>query len=265
MSQPPAQEHISFFEITQATAAAFPDLYFTRSTLIFIQQGSKRVVCPHKGEMVGEAGDLIIFPPGVLNVIENKPVMNGNYKATGVCFSDDLIHRVYNQDAPLKPSKGVELIRADDHAPREVLKILLETHEKADLPAVIQDHRLLEPLIWLKAKGYTLPASDLQSPMAQVRELIETDIAFAWKISHIARHFAMSESSLRRWLSKDGYGFAKILLNTRLEHGLAMLQTSREPISQIALSCGFNTPSHFSDAFKKRFNISPKKIRSQDI
>jgi transcriptional regulator GlxA family with amidase domain len=67
---------------------------------------------------------------------------------------------------------------------------------------------------------------------------------------------------LRRLLVKSGQGFAKTLLNTRLEHGLSMLQTTNVPVSQIALDCGFKTPSHFSDAFRKRFEIRPKEIRT---
>ena len=74
-------------------------------------------------------------------------------------------------------------------------------------------------------------------------------------------HFAMSEATMRRWLSKSGQGFAKTLLNTRLEHGLSLLQTTDDRISEIALDCGFKTPSHFSDAFRKRFGIKPKDIR----
>ena len=79
--------------------------------------------------------------------------------------------------------------------------------------------------------------------------------------NEVAEHFAMSEATMRRWLSKTGQGFAKILLHTRLERGLSLLQTTDDQISEIALDCGFKTPSHFSDAFRKRFGIKPKDIR----
>lgn len=72
----------------------------------------------------------------------------------------------------------------------------------------------------------------------------------------------MSEATLRRSLAGSGQGFARILHNARLERGLALLQTTDLPISRIALDCGFGTPSHFSDSFRKRFGIPPKSIRS---
>jgi transcriptional regulator GlxA family with amidase domain len=98
-------------------------------------------------------------------------------------------------------------------------------------------------------------------PINQVRSLIETDLSYPWMAAEVAAHFAMSEATMRRWLSKTGQGFARILLYTRLEWGLSLLQTTDAQVSQIALDCGFKTPSHFSDAFRKRFGIKPKDIR----
>lgn len=100
------------------------------------------------------------------------------------------------------------------------------------------------------------------APISQVRSLIETDLSHSWKAEEVTKHFAMSEATMRRWLSKSGQGFAQILLNTRLEHGLSLLQTTGAQVSEIAFECGFKTPSHFSDAFRKRFRIKPKDIRS---
>jgi AraC-like DNA-binding protein len=50
---------------------------------------------------------------------------------------------------------------------------------------------------------------------------------------------------------------SKILLNTRLEYGLALLQTTTSNVSEIAYGCGFSTPSHFADLFKKRSGLQP--------
>lgn len=88
-----------------------------------------------------------------------------------------------------------------------------------------------------------------------------TDLSHPWRSPEIAAYFSISESTMRRWLSKSGQGFAKIFHNTRLEHGLTLLQTTNIPISAITLNYSFNTPSHFSDSFKKRFGIKPSEIR----
>lgn len=258
------EEPVCVLPITQATAATFSDLFIRLTFLCFIQTGTKRVVCPINGEMIAEESDLIIFPAGSMVTLENRPLLNRDYRADGVYFTHELIDAVFADQGHMVPPSGIRIVRADPYRPIEILKLIQDTLGNEALPLPIRRHRLLEPLIWLRDHGVRLPVQDANEPLARLRHLIETDPGHAWRSSDVARHFAMSEPTFRRWLAKSGYGFAKILHNTRLEKGLALLQTTRMPVSQIALDCGFKTPSHFSDSFKKRFGITPKAIRSKE-
>nr|WP_113866450.1 AraC family transcriptional regulator [Brenneria salicis]NMN91463.1 AraC family transcriptional regulator [Brenneria salicis ATCC 15712 = DSM 30166]RBP62687.1 AraC family transcriptional regulator [Brenneria salicis ATCC 15712 = DSM 30166] len=255
---------VSILPITQATTATFTELYFRLTFLFFVQAGSKRVLCPHNGELIGEAGDLMIFPPGSVVTMENRPILKDSYRADGVCFTHELVDAVFSDQRPRNGTPGIQVLRAIPHRPFQILHLIRDTLDNEGLPPPIRQHRLLEPLIWLRHNGVSLPARDEELPLSKVRRLIEADLSHPWRISEVAGHFAMSEASLRRWLAKSGHGFARILLNTRLERGLTLLQTTDVPVSQIALECGFKTPSHFSDSFRKRFGIKPKLIRSAE-
>ena len=252
---------VSIFPITQATTATFTELYFRLTFFFFIQRGSKYVLSPKQGEMLGEEGDLMIFPPGSMVTMENRPVMEGDYRALGVCYTHDLINSVFSDVPKFDATQGVQIVRASQHNPAGILSLIQDALDNDALPATIRNHRLLEPLLWLREQGFQLPTQVEDDPISQVRSLIETDLSHAWMADEVAAHFAMSEATMRRWLSKTGQGFAKILLHTRLERGLSLLQTTDAQVSQIALDCGFKTPSHFSDAFRKRFGIKPKDIR----
>lgn len=256
------QGEVSVLPITQATAATFSDLYIGLTLLVFVQAGTKRVVCPVRGEMIGEEGDLIVFPPGSMVTLENRPVLNACYRADGVCFSNDMIDAVLADQRPGQGPLGIQILRAASHRPLDVLGLIKATLDDGTLAPPIRRHRLLEPLVWLRHHGIRLQTREEEQPLSQVRSLIETDLGHAWRVSDVARHFAMSEATLRRWLASSGNGFSRILHNTRLEKGLTLLQTTDRSISQIALDCGFKTPSHFSDAFRKRFGIVPRAIRS---
>ncbi|MFY0681199.1 MAG: helix-turn-helix transcriptional regulator [Thalassovita sp.] len=249
------------FPITQATTATFTELYFRLTFFFFIQRGSKYVLSPKQGEMLGEEGDLMIFPPGSMVTMENRPVMEGDYRALGVCYTHDLINSVFSDLPKSDRSKGVQIVRTSEHNPADILSLIQDTLDNDTLPDTIRDHRLIEPLLWLREQGFQLPTQVEDDPISQVRSLIESDLSHPWMADEVAEHFAMSEATMRRWLSKTGQGFAKILLHTRLEHGLSLLQTTEAQVSEIALDCGFKTPSHFSDAFRKRFGIKPKDIR----
>jgi AraC-like DNA-binding protein len=255
---------VSIAPITQATAATFTDLFIGLTFLCFIHSGTKRVICPVHGELIGEEGDLLIFPPGSIVTMENRPVPNAGYRADGVYFARDLADAVFAEHSARNASPGIQILRAASHRPFEILGLIKETLGRSDLPPLLKQHRLLEPLIWLRHNGVQLPAHDEDQSWGKVRRLIETDVGKPWRVTDVAAHFAMSEATFRRWLAKSGLGFAQILLNTRLEKGLALLQTTSAPISQIALECGFKTPSHFSESFRKRFGIKPKSIRSAE-
>lgn len=253
---------VSIFPISQATTATFVDLYFRLTFLFFIERGSKHVETSAQGEILGEEGDLMIFPPGSMVTMVNRPVLGEDYRALGVCFTHDLIDAVYG-DLPTPPeANGVQVVPAATHHPGDILALIQATVNDTNLPETIRQHRLLEPLIWLREQGFHLPTQVKDQPVSRVRSLIETDLGHPWTADEAAAHFAMSEATMRRWLSKTGHGFAKILLHTRLERGLSLLQTTDAQVSRIALDCGFKTPSHFSDAFRKRFGIKPKDIRS---
>ena len=247
--------------ISQATTAIFTDLYFQHTFLFFIQVGSKRVICPLNGELVANVDDVIIFPPGAMVTLENRTVLNKNYRAIGVCFPKDMIKGVFSEPTSHTKPIGIQVVtECGDQSP-QILQTIQATLEDTELPEPIKQHRLLEPLIWLKHNGIHLSIDEEEKPLSKVRRLIETDLSHSWRRKEVAEHFAISESTMRRWLAKSGQSFSKILQQTRLQHGLCLLQSTDIPISDIALECGFKTPSHFSDSFKKRFSIQPSEIR----
>lgn len=259
-----AFENVAIYQITQATTATFTDLYLRLTFLFFIESGSKRVVTPTQ-DVVGEEGDLLVFPAGSMVTMENRPVFDREYRALGVAFPEPIVSQVFTSKATMPGPAHVEILRAAPHTPLQILPLLRATLEDPTLPEVVRQHRLLEPLIWLRSKGINLALSSEEAPLARVRRLIETDLSHPWRADEVAEAMAMSEATMRRWLRRSDQGFAKILLNTRLEHGLSLLQTTDEPISTVALDCGFKTPSHFSEAFRRRFGIAPKQIRTVTV
>lgn len=255
------RDQVAIYPITQATTATFTDLYLRLAFLFFVQTGSKRVVTRTQ-DLVAHEGDLLIFPPGSMVTMENRPVLDASYAAVGISFSDALVKDVFSRGPSTANGSAVQILRAMPHRPMDLLPIIKDTLERRSLPESILRQRLKEPLIWLKETGVHLATLEEEAPLSRVRRVIETDLSRSWRAREVAHHLAMSEATMRRWLAGSGQGFARILQNTRLEHGLSRLQTSDVAISEIALECGFKTPSHFSDAFRKRFGIAPKQIRT---
>ncbi|MGD1852061.1 MAG: helix-turn-helix transcriptional regulator [Cyanophyceae cyanobacterium] len=204
---------------------------------------------------------MMVFPPGAIVTLENRPVLDNDYRATGVCFSHPMVEEIFPPRKQGAKPFGIQILKIGSDQVLKILDSVQNTLKDENLPESIRQHRLLESLVWLKHHGIQLSPHEDENPLSKVRRLIETNLSHPWRSSEVAEYFSISESTMRRWLAKSGQGFAKTLHNTRLEHGLSLLQSTDIPISDIALDCGFKTPSHFSDSFRKRFGIKHSEIR----
>ena len=256
---------VSVYPIRQATTATFADLYFQRTSLFFVERGSKRIVTLEGEELVGEEGDVFMFPPGSVVTMENRPLLHENYRATGVSYTQEFIDIASRHLAPTTAEARPQLLQGKTDESREILAQIHRNFARSALPLAVQNHCQIEPLIWLDCHGIKVPANADTSETARIRQLVEADLAVPWQAKDAAKALGLSEPTMRRRLSKAGQGFAKILLYCRLERGLTLLQTTNNSITQISFECGFKTPAHFSSAFKNRFGIRPKDIRAPQV
>lgn len=249
------------FTINQARTHLFRDLYIANTMLVLVQSGSKQVRPADDEPLDVTAGELLIFPSGTFITIENRIISGNDYIAWCASYPDELIEEVFGQE---NINAALPSAIAVGKCPEELsamLKQLTHVVKDGDLPETIKRHRQLEPLIWLKSMGVSLATKHEKSLDQRLRELFSTNLENRWRANDVAHEFGLSEATFRRRLQDCQTSFSETLMTVRLEHGLTLLQTTHEPISQIAMICGFATPSHFSDAFKTRFEISPKFIR----
>ncbi|WP_265440020.1 AraC family transcriptional regulator, partial [Aeromonas salmonicida] len=75
-------------------------------------------------------------------------------------------------------------------------------------------------------------------------------------LESIAPHFAMSRASLVRKLAAEGRSFRQLLTQVRMSHALTLLQQALTPL-EVALACGYDSPSRFAARFKQEFGLTP--------
>ena len=90
--------------------------------------------------------------------------------------------------------------------------------------------------------------------------IIENNLdASSLSVGFLARNLAMSKSTLnRKLLLLTGLSPNEIIKRYRLQKA-AVLLLSGKNVSEAAYSCGFETPSYFTQCFKKFYKITPKK------
>ena len=93
-------------------------------------------------------------------------------------------------------------------------------------------------------------------------ELIERDFGETLTVERICRYIGISRAYLHELFRTDlGVTPMEYVTNVRLEQSRQMLIYSAEPVSEIALACGFNSMAYYSYVFKKKTGLSPTDFR----
>lgn len=102
-----------------------------------------------------------------------------------------------------------------------------------------------------------------QNPnLAAAIELMESQVEEPMAIPDVARRAGISQRDLER-LSQRYLKMrpAEYYRNLRLTQAYRLLRQTSLPVTEIGVRCGFNSPSVFARAFKRRFGLSPSMSR----
>lgn len=95
----------------------------------------------------------------------------------------------------------------------------------------------------------------------RVRELLANDLATAPAFEAMARALEVSPRTLHRRLAEEGSSFRAIRDELRRQRALAMVETTRKRIADIAAELGYSEPSAFFRAFHAWTGEAPSARR----
>lgn len=82
--------------------------------------------------------------------------------------------------------------------------------------------------------------------------------------TRVAAAIGISERHLSRAFALAGPSFPQYVLARRLDRAHTLLtRNPRATVSEVAVRCGFGTPSRFSQAFHSRFGLRPSDVRRE--
>jgi AraC-like DNA-binding protein len=237
---------------------------FMAPTLIWVRHGTKQIQT-HGSPWRCIADECLCLPAGEIFEMENLPASKGHYQADIFTAPRGWTEQFLQQYAQALPTRW----HAAPHFPcdAELAQTLstLMGHAAGDTPLsqAQSQHAWHGVLLRLAGKGLAAPLFHLQ-PLdltQRIQTLLHLDLARPWRVMDVAQRLGSSESTLRRHLRQNKTSFSAILSDLRLHEAFSRVMTTSQPLMQVALDCGFQSPSRFSHNFRQRYGMSPSALR----
>ncbi|MDR3273475.1 MAG: AraC family transcriptional regulator [Flavobacteriaceae bacterium] len=94
----------------------------------------------------------------------------------------------------------------------------------------------------------------------QIKEILVENIANSPSLKELSEEIHLSEYKIKEGFKKYfGKTISGFILDTKLEMGKEKLDLKVKQVQEIAYDLGYENPSHFIEAFKKKYGITPKQ------
>jgi AraC-like DNA-binding protein len=107
------------------------------------------------------------------------------------------------------------------------------------------------------------PSPEMRERLHLARRIMDERLAEPVDLTTLASEVSVSRFHLSRlFLREFGEPPHTYLIRRRLERARELLETTQLSVTQVATRCGFASPSHFAERFRKRFGTTPSLWRS---
>lgn len=163
-----------------------------------------------------------------------------------------------------------EITLRADQGTEQLFSRLIADCEKGDLMGMRL--RVLELLVLLADQADDLPAGqerpyfpkNVVEKVRAIKEELCRDMNSRQTLAEVAAKYEISETMLKRCFhvmyGNSVYAFIK---DYRLQAAAKDLATTDRPVMEVALEVGYENPSKFSAAFRKRYGVTPKEFRAR--
>ena len=135
---------------------------------------------------------------------------------------------------------------------------------KAKMPPKNEVDTLILPLCKMLELAYMKQPQCARdtSLIGEIRRYVQRNYASDVTEDLLCERFSCSKSYFSHGFKKNtGKTFRQYLTDLRIDHAKQLLERSSLTVTQIAFSVGFNDSNYFSNVFKSRVGVSPRKYR----
>ena len=209
-----------------------------------------------------QEGSVILLSPMDFhrNILENG-------KSVHICavkFSDKIFYDAISDLCDLSDFPVVSTLSAPDFETAKLLfSLLLQEQAGVAVGSEAFAQSLIQQLaiLTLRSAGKQ-PDREKTKVLRRALSYIHYHFRSNIRASDVAAYVGYSPNYFSTEFKKQtGMTYQKYLQDLRLTFAAKLLQLSCRSVTEVCFECGFNTLPHFSQAFKKRFGVSPDKYK----
>lgn len=257
------------FHIEKNTITApMTEMHFHNShELYFLIKGSREYFIEDGFYDVRE-GDLVFVPSEVLHRTAGRG-------ATRILmfFSNDFLLRYFSGELAARFSQVLSvpvwrLSPEDTEWISGTLSRMLHEVETARAKGVPPDEVLLAGLLFgllwhlCECRNFFTRSAETDTRIAGIVKYINENFSSISSIDEIADTFFFSKYYLCQLFKKNvGITLFTYLNTVKIQYACTLIRQGRGNMTEVSLSCGFNTPSYFCRVFKSVMGVSPSEYR----
>jgi AraC-like DNA-binding protein len=247
--------------------------------VVAVLDGQKGVLHAGGHQVLGK-GDMLVVPHGVpYDATASPDRRTGRYRAIVLQLHPEDGASLARRDPALcvSPSLGafdpsrLHVLTADAVALQALLHftrtLLISGVNEAILNHRLEDLLLSLSLQHVRERGgaRTTNAADVRAIargdlVLATRLLIRSDPEAEWPADDVARRLAVSGATLRRRLAAAGFTLRSIRTDERMALAAALLTAPGARVGDVALRCGYQSPSKFTAQYQRWFGVMPSSV-----
>lgn len=250
-------------------------LNIERTFLVYVIRGQARFVAPDGHWEVNE-GEAALLRKGGYIMSESLSNIGGRFKAFLFFLSDDIVKDfcfekgIITQPAvqkngcvhPIKVGNMMNLYLNS-------VMLMLDSNEKIKPDTELIKIKAKELLHHLYRQDKTgeiknILAQSWDNEESRLQQVVEQNFRNKLNINQLAFLSGMSASNFKRKFEKIYQTSpGKWIKEKRLDHAFHELKKSDKSIYEISSNVGFNSQSHFIQAFKTKYGLSPARLKTE--
>jgi AraC-like DNA-binding protein len=236
--------------------------------IVVVLSGTK-IIYVDDQEYVFQPGELFFVPSAIALDVINQPDISPNYYTALVLeLSKTLFQKVrlvYPElvnDIEQQQAKLQFAISLSPPLAQSLIYLVQSTFNSAINNSDFNEHHVMEIiLLLLNSDLRSLVIQEIYPELlTQVTNLLRRDLAQPWTAEQLAQKLNLSVSTLKRQLKIHNLTFRQILTRERMSKAMLLLKQEKYAISEVAIACGYQSPSRFTARFKQHYGLKPSEI-----